>query len=97
MTSFRGLDNPTYYMTDTEQYVQLLNYSGCGNTTNANHPVMQRLIMDSLRMWAHRVEADWHPDALSLIFATCADSVRMYSAIWELLTTGPHNCCSRCS
>ena len=38
-------------MTDTEQYVQLLNYSGCGNTTNANHPVMQRLIMDSLRMW----------------------------------------------
>ena len=50
VTSFRGLDCPTYYMTDTEQYVQLLNYSGCGNTTNANHPVMQRLIMDSLRM-----------------------------------------------
>ena len=32
-TSFRGIDNPTYYMTDTSQYVQLLNYSGCGNTT----------------------------------------------------------------
>jgi isoamylase len=49
-TSFRGIDNPAYYMTDTSQYVQLLNYSGCGNTTNANGASMKQLIMDSLRM-----------------------------------------------
>jgi len=66
VTSFRGLDNPTYYMTDTEQYVQLLNYSGCGNTTNANHPVMQRLIMDSLRMCAlNPVPSRPHPRLLA--------------------------------
>jgi len=51
-TSFRGIDNPTYYMTDTSQYVQLLNFSGCGNTTNANNPIMKKLIIDSLRMCA---------------------------------------------
>ena len=49
-TSFRGIDNPAYYMTDTSQYVQLLNYSGCGNTTNANGASMKELIMASLRM-----------------------------------------------
>lgn len=49
-TSFRGIDNPAYYMTDTSQYVQLLNYSGCGNTTNANGPAMKKLIIDSLKM-----------------------------------------------
>lgn len=58
VTSFRGIDNPTYYMTDTDQYVQLLNYSGCGNTTNANHPVMQQLIMDSLRQWVEEYHVD---------------------------------------
>jgi hypothetical protein len=39
-------------MTDTSQYVQLLNFSGCGNTTNANNPIMKKLIIDSLRMCA---------------------------------------------
>lgn len=28
----------TYYMIDPDQYVQLVNWSGCGNTVNANHP-----------------------------------------------------------
>jgi hypothetical protein len=37
-------------MVDTSQYHQLLNYSGCGNTVSGNHPVTQRLIVDSLKM-----------------------------------------------
>ena len=36
------------------QFVQLLNYSGCGNTVSGNHPVTQRLIIDSLKMCAAR-------------------------------------------
>ena len=50
--SWRGIDNRTYYMVDTGQFVQLLNYSGCGNTVSGNHPVTQRLIIDSLKMCA---------------------------------------------
>lgn len=57
-TSFRGIDNPAYYMTDTSQYVQLLNYSGCGNTTNANGASMKELIMASLRMWVEEYHVD---------------------------------------
>lgn len=47
--SWRGFDNPVYYMVDTEQYVQMLNYSGCGNTISGNHPVTKQMIIDSCR------------------------------------------------
>lgn len=45
---FRGVDARTYYMVDPSQYVQLLNFSGCGHTVNANNPVVKQLIIDSL-------------------------------------------------
>ena len=48
--SFRHLDNRTYYMVDREDGTHLLNYSGCGNTVSANHDIVRRLIVDSLRM-----------------------------------------------
>lgn len=69
--SWRGLDNPGYYMCDPEQYVQLLNYSGCGNTTNANSEPMQRLIIDSLRWWV----TEYHVDGFrfDLASALCRD------------------------
>ena len=44
--SFRGVDNQVYYMLDTSSYVQLKNYSGCGNTVNCNHPVVAQMIVD---------------------------------------------------
>ncbi len=34
------------------------NYSGCGNTLNANHPVVRRLILDSLRYWVEEMHVD---------------------------------------
>lgn len=56
--SFRGLDNAVYYMRDPGQSVQLLNYSGCGNTVNANHPAVKQLILDSLRYWVTEYHVD---------------------------------------
>jgi glycogen operon protein len=53
---FRGIDNPTYYiLEDGERYA---NYSGCGNTLNANHPVVRRMIVDSLRYWVQEMHVD---------------------------------------
>jgi glycogen operon protein len=43
---FRGLDNAIYYMLDKEG--KYLNFSGCGNTVNSNHPLVRDLILDSL-------------------------------------------------
>ncbi|KAK4390083.1 Isoamylase 3, chloroplastic [Sesamum angolense] len=57
-TSFRGIDNKVYYMIDLNQNGQLLNFSGCGNTLNCNHPVVMELILDSLRHWVVEYHVD---------------------------------------
>ncbi|CAA6664368.1 unnamed protein product [Spirodela intermedia] len=57
VTSFRGIDNKVYYMLDFKKNARLLNFSGCGNTLNCNHPVVMELILDSLRHWYHISEA----------------------------------------
>ena len=55
--SFRGIDNPTYYILDPEtgSYV---NFSGCGNTVNCNNPVVRDFIVDCLRYWATEMHVD---------------------------------------
>ncbi len=54
---WRGLDNPTYYLLEpkTGRY---LNYSGCGNTLNCNHPVMRFQILAALRYWVTEMHVD---------------------------------------
>jgi glycogen operon protein len=56
-SSFRGIDNPIYYLLDpwTKAY---LNFSGCGNTCNCNHPIVRSLIMDALRWWVIDMHVD---------------------------------------
>ncbi len=54
---FRGIDNPSYYILegDGSRYA---NYTGCGNTLNANHLVVRRMILDSLRYWVEEMHVD---------------------------------------
>jgi isoamylase len=54
---FRGLANGFYYIlaNDRERYAD---YTGCGNTLNANHPIVRRLIQDSLRYWVSEMHID---------------------------------------
>lgn len=54
---FRGIDNPTYYILE-ERGRRYANYTGCGNTLNANHPVVRRMIVDSLRYWVEEMHVD---------------------------------------
>jgi isoamylase len=55
--SFRGLDNATYYILE-EDRARYANYSGTGNTLNANHPIVRRMIVDSLRYWVETMHVD---------------------------------------
>jgi isoamylase len=55
--SFRGLDNPTYYILETDR-ARYANYSGTGNTLNANQPIVRRMIVDSLRYWVEAMHVD---------------------------------------
>ncbi|MCL2068218.1 MAG: glycogen debranching protein GlgX [Treponema sp.] len=55
--SFRGLDNPIYYMLDeNKRYYK--NYSGCGNTLNCNNPIVRTFIIDCLRYWVMEMHVD---------------------------------------
>lgn len=54
--SFRGLDNSIYYLLGQEG--EFLNFSGCGNTLNCNHPLVRNLIMDVLRYWVVEMHVD---------------------------------------
>jgi glycogen operon protein len=54
---FRGLDNAAYYILEPDRS-RYADYSGCGNTLNANHPVVRRMIVDSLRYWVCEMHVD---------------------------------------
>ena len=55
--SYRGFDNEAYYMLAPNP-AEYMNFSGCGNTLNSNHPVARRLILDSLRYWVREMHVD---------------------------------------
>jgi len=54
---FRGLDNNAYYILE-QDHSRYANFTGTGNTLNANHPVVRRLIIDSLRYWVQEMHVD---------------------------------------
>ena len=56
-TSFRGIDNTIYYLLDP-QTREYLNFSGCGNTFNCNHPIVRNLIMKALHWWVVEMHVD---------------------------------------
>lgn len=55
--SFRGIDNRVYYTLE-EDKSHYANYSGCGNTLNANQPIVRRMIIDSLHFWVTEMHVD---------------------------------------
>lgn len=54
--SFKGIDNNVYYMLTPDG--SYFNFSGCGNTFNCNHPVVQQFILNCLRYWATEYRID---------------------------------------
>lgn len=54
--NFRGFSNKSYYIADDDGNYK--DYSGCGNTLNANHSVVRRMIRDSLRYWVEEMHID---------------------------------------
>jgi glycogen operon protein len=62
--SFRGLDNKVYYLLTPDG--RYLNFSGCGNTLNCNHPVVRDFVLDCLRYWV----AEYHIDGFRFDLAS---------------------------
>ncbi|WHZ14385.1 MAG: limit dextrin alpha-1,6-maltotetraose-hydrolase [Nitrospira sp.] len=62
---FRGIDNTIYYMLEDDRRFYK-NYTGTGNTINANHPVVREQILTALRHWV----VDMHVDGFRFDLAS---------------------------
>ncbi len=80
---FRGLENSAYYMLPENEKQYYHNFSGCGNTVNAAHPVTTKLILDSLRYWVGEMHVDGF--RFDLAAALCRDQ-KSYMQNFPFLT-----------
>ena len=56
--SFRGLDNWAYYRLQRGGEGGYEDFTGCGNTLDVRHPIVRRLVLDSLRFWVTEMRVD---------------------------------------
>jgi glycogen operon protein len=68
--SFKGLCNSTYYMMRDDAY---LDYSGTGNSLNANNRYVRKMILDSMRWWVRELGVDGFRFDLASVFARRQD------------------------
>jgi len=82
---FRGIDNNTYYILEPDR-ARYANYSGTGNTLNANHPIVRRLIVDSLRYWVEAMHVDGFRFDLASILARDASGQPLPNppVLWDI-------------
>ncbi len=87
-SSFKGFDKKAYYMIDGQG--SYLNFSGCGNTYNSNHPIASELIIDSLRYWAAEMHVDGFRFDLASILSRAENGAPLsYSSIVEAISHDP--------
>ena len=86
--SFRGIDNASYYrLTDDKRFY--MDYTGTGNTLNANLPNVLRLIMDSLRYWILEMHVDGFRFDLAATLARELHEVDRLSAFFDIIHQDP--------
>jgi isoamylase len=69
--NFRGIDPKVYYILGS--HGEYLNFTGCGNTLNCNHPAVMELILDSLRYWVEEMHVDGFRFDLASILTRSGD------------------------
>jgi len=73
--SYKGFDNNVYYMLEPDG--SYFNFSGCGNTMNCNHPVVQQMILECLRYWVIEYRVDGFRFDLASILGRNEDGTPM--------------------
>jgi len=89
MLSFRGVDNPTYYRLVAGQQRYYMDYTGTGNSLNARHPQVLKLIMDSLRYWIEEMHVDGFRFDLASTLARELHDVDRLSAFFDIIHQDP--------
>jgi len=89
MLCFKGFDNPAYYRLDPEDKRHYIDYTGTGNSLNANNPHVLQLVMDSLRYWIQEMHIDGFRFDLAPVLAREAHEVDRLSAFFDMIQQDP--------
>src|SRR3954449_2055800 len=89
MLSFKGVDNKSYYRLVPDDPRHYMDYTGTGNTLNAQHPSVLRLIMDSLRYWVTECHVDGFRFDLASALAREFYEVDRLSAFFDVIHQDP--------
>jgi isoamylase len=87
--SFRGVDNQSYYRLNPDDKRYYFDYTGTGNTLNANLPNVLRLMMDSLRYWILDMHVDGFRFDLASTLARELHEVDKLSAFFDIIYQDP--------
>ncbi len=87
--SFKGIDNTTYYRLVKDQSRYYMDYTGTGNSLNARHPQVLKLIMDSLRYWITEMHVDGFRFDLASTLARELHDVDRLSAFFDIIHQDP--------
>lgn len=86
--SFKGVDNPVYYLLEPDG--KYYNFSGCGNTVNCNHPIVHQMIVECLRYWVIEYRIDGFRFDLASILGRNEDGTPMHNPpLLESLAADP--------
>ena len=87
--SFRGIDNSAYYRLLNDNRAHYMDYTGCGNTLNMQHPRVLQLIMDSLRYWVQEMHVDGFRFDLASALARELHEVDRLGAFFDIIHQDP--------
>jgi isoamylase len=76
---FRGFANATYYILNQADGA-FKDYSGTGNSLNANESVVRRMILDSLRYWSSEMHVDGFRFDLAAVLSRDEDGTPLAAA-----------------
>jgi glycogen operon protein len=86
---FRGIDNLSHYRLCEGNSKHCFDYTGTGNTLNANLPNVLRLFMDSLRYWITEMHVDGFRFDLASTLARELHEVNRLSAFFDIIHQDP--------
>ena len=86
--SLKGFDNHAYYRLDHDQRFYV-DYTGTGNTLDARHPNVLKLVMDSLRYWVTEMHVDGFRFDLASTLAREDHAVDRLSSFFDLVYQDP--------
>jgi isoamylase len=87
--SFKGVDNANYYRLVDDSKRHYMDFTGCGNTLNLEHPRVLQLVMDSLRYWVQEMHVDGFRFDLAPALAREGSEVERMGGFFSVIRQDP--------